>query len=110
MSPRELRFGFGVLRHDETHSRQAQDRPEARREYLGPAEEPLQQAGIWPRRAWTAPARQAFRLWPAASRQAEVEGLLRQHHREAVQGHLSRGGKAQGRHLREADRALGAAA
>ena len=29
------------LRHDETHSRQAQDRPAARREYLGPAKSPF---------------------------------------------------------------------
>ena len=37
MPAEQLDLTLEPLRHDETHSRQAQDRPEARREYLGPA-------------------------------------------------------------------------
>src|SRR3546814_2514627 len=61
------------------------------------SEEPGQQARIRPRPARTAPQGQAFGLWHPASRQAEAEGLLRRHHRKAVQEELCRGEPPEGR-------------
>src|SRR3546814_8483193 len=72
------------------------------------SEEPGQQARIRPRPARTAPQGQAFGLWHPASRQAEAEGLLRRHHRKAVQEELCRGEPPEGRYLAEPDRPAGA--
>ena len=53
---------------------------------------------------------QAVRLRPAAARQAEAQGLLRQHRRAAVQRHLQGGAPLQGLDLRAPDRPAGAPA
>src|SRR5579884_309805 len=69
----------------EAHQRQIQARPPHGRERLRTAQEPGQSPRIWPRAAWTTTQGQAQRLWNPASRQAEAQGILRRHHREAVQ-------------------------
>ncbi|CAA9515679.1 MAG: SSU ribosomal protein S4p (S9e) @ SSU ribosomal protein S4p (S9e), zinc-independent, partial [uncultured Sphingomonadaceae bacterium] len=87
----------------EAQQRQAQARPAHGREHLGPPEEPGQQARIRPRPARPAAQGQNVRLRHPAPRQAEAEGLLRRHHREAVQAHLFRGLADARRQLAEPD-------
>ena len=76
----------------------------------GRPKSPLNKREVAPRPARRAPRRQALRLRPAAARQAEAQGLLRQHHRAAVQPHLQGGAPLQGLDLRAPDRAAGAPA
>src|SRR3546814_10153649 len=70
----------------------------------GPPEEPGQPPRIWPRPARSAPQGQDVGLRHPAAREAEAEGLLRRHHRKAVQEELFRGFAHEGRHRPEPDR------
>src|SRR5258706_6489399 len=106
-----LRRGFSSRRppereqrtpHDEAHDLEIQARPPHGREYLGPQQEPDQPARLWSRSARSEEVAQAFRLWHAASCQAEAERLLRQHYRAAVP-RLLQGSLAQDRRYRRAD-------
>src|SRR5580658_6802583 len=65
--------------NDQAPSGEVQDRPPHGPEYLGPTEVANQQARIRPGPAWPAPQGQALRLRRAITRQAEAQGLLRQH-------------------------------
>ena len=62
----------------------------------GRPKSPRQQAREAPGPAWRAPRGQAVRLRPAAARQAEAQGLLRQHRRAAVPQDLRGGPQLQG--------------
>src|SRR6476661_2183591 len=73
---------------DEAHQRQIQARPPYWRERLWTSQEPSESPRIWSGPARPAPQEQDQRLWHSAPRQAEAEGLLRRHHREAVQEEL----------------------
>ena len=92
------------IQRDQAHQRQVQARPPHGRERLRTAQEPGQPPRIWSRPARPAPQGQAFRLRDPAARQAEAQGLLRRHHRKAVQAHLHRGQRDEGRRLAEPDR------
>ena len=76
----------------------------------GRPKSPDQQPRIRPRPARPAPQGQALRLRRAAARQAEAQGLLRQHVRAAVPRHLRRSAAAEGRYRRAHDRPSGAPA
>src|SRR3546814_10582202 len=67
-------------------------------------EEPGQPPRIWPRPARSAPQGQDVGLRHPAPREAEAEGLLRRHHRKAVQEELFRSVAHEGRHRTEPDR------
>src|SRR6478672_5050603 len=75
---------------DEAHQRQIQARPPYGRKRLRTSQEPGKSPRIWSRPARPAPEEQDQRLRYSAPRQAEAEGLLRRHHREAVQEELCR--------------------
>ena len=97
-------------RHDQALRGEAQARPPHGPEHLGPPEEPRQPPRIRPRPARPAPQGQALRLRRAAARQAEAQGLLRQHLRKAVPRHLCGGDPPEGRLRPAPDRPPGAAA
>src|SRR5580704_4682711 len=73
----------GIDRDEQAHGVEVQDQPPARRQFVGPGEEPAQ-----PARVRTGPARaaaqEAVGLRDPARRQAEAQGLLCQYLRAPV--------------------------
>ena len=95
-------------RDDQARRSKVQTRPPHGPEHLGPPEEPGEPPRIRPRPARPAPQGQDVRLRHAAEGQAEAQGLLRQHLREAVPQVLRGSHPHEGRLGRQPHRPAGA--